>query len=571
MRNFYNIYSKLLSSKAKKKFGLLIFLTTIGAILETLGITVIISYISLLNDPKAFIGNQYVNILTKYININSENLIYIMSLIIFLLFFLKNLYLWFLDVFRRKYILDECFTTMKKVYREYLNKPYTYFLNHHSQDIANVIHIYVSKAYILLQVLMNCFSEILITGFLIILMLQINIILTLMVLVLFVGMLLLFKAFSGRKMETYGYISSKNYDQIIKSIVESVNGIQDIKLLQRENTIIKKFDNYRDGNVTAEVKKESYLSFENHFMEVFCIGFILISIFVLMNFGEANAAFTALYSLAMIILRIRPGVNRINSYTKEARYYIPYLKKLDEALLENENFEQFERNQKISNFSFENKIKFENVSFSYDTHNFILKDVNLEIIKGSVLGIKGISGGGKTTFANVLLGLLHPDYGKIFVDDKNINDMLDSWFSIVSYIPQSVFLLDGTILDNIVFYRDIDEQKVWDALEKAHLKDFVKTLPEGIFTQIGERGIRLSGGQRQRIAIARAIYNDAQVFVFDEPTSSLDELLEQDVMDTIFSLEDRTIILIAHRLNTLKKCDKLYEVIDNRIVEVTGN
>ena len=181
--------------------------------------------------------------------------------------------------------------------------------------------------------------------------------------------------------------------------------------------------------------------------------------------------------------------------------------------------------------------------------------------------LKGMSGGGKTTFANILLGLLQPDAGSVRVDGTDIHEHRAAWFPLVSYIPQDIFLMDSTIRDNVVFFREQDDSRVWDALEKAQLYDFVKALPHGLDTVVGEKGVRLSGGQRQRLGIARAVYQDAQVFIFDEPTAALDETLEKDIMDVVFSLENRTIILIAHRLHTLNRCDRIYEVGDLRVQE----
>ena len=191
----------------------------------------------------------------------------------------------------------------------------------------------------------------------------------------------------------------------------------------------------------------------------------------------------------------------------------------------------------------------------------------MTIPKGSIIGLKGMSGGGKTTFANILLGLLQPDAGSVRVDGTDIHENHAAWFPLVSYIPQDIFLMDSTIRDNVVFFREQDDSRVWDALEKAQLYDFVKALPHGLDTVVGEKGVRLSGGQRQRLGIARAVYQDAQVFIFDEPTAALDETLEKDIMDVVFSLENRTIILIAHRLHTLNRCDRIYEVGDLRVQE----
>ena len=215
----------------------------------------------------------------------------------------------------------------------------------------------------------------------------------------------------------------------------------------------------------------------------------------------------------------------------------------------------------------------DHITFHYpNTDTYIFRDAHMEVPKGKSVGIVGTSGAGKSTIVDILLGLLHAQEGEITCDGTNIFKNYESWLAQIGYIPQSIYLVDESIRDNIAFGIDedlIDDKRIWNILEEAQLKEFVEGLPEGLDTTIGDRGIRLSGGQRQRIGIARALYHDPEILVFDEATSALDNDTEAAVMEAINSFHGRkTMIIIAHRLNTIEKCDMIYRVENQKLVEI---
>lgn len=568
MKNIYKSFSKLLSKSAKRKFIGLTLLCIVGAVFETLGISLIFPYVSVLMNPDSVLNQSWIQWFGNFFTITTDNLIVFLSVALLVAYFVKNVYLFLFEIIKRKYILTECFSTTKRVYEIYLNKPYGWFLNQNAAEVSNMINVYITKAFVMLQVFMNLFSELAVMIFLVVFMCLLDPVVTLVGFAVYGGVLLLLKKISGAKLTKIGKISNDNYDKMVKMVSQSVHGIQDIKLLQREENLLKEFDVYCYGNTQAELKRTAISAFPQRGLELISIAVMLISIMLFANTNSQEVLFATISSFAMILIRMVPGINRLNNYLNQIDYYKPALEKIDNSVLEEEIKSKKETGEP---FEFKEKISVENVSFSYDGKTKILENVTLDIPKGSVVGLKGASGGGKTSLANLLLGLLPPDEGRICVDGIDISQVKEGWFSIISYIPQSIFLLDGTILENVVFYRDVEEEKVWNALEKAQLKEFVESLPQGLHTPIGERGIRLSGGQRQRIGIARAIYNEAEIFIFDEPTSALDTELEQNIMDIIYGLENRTIILIAHRLNTLEKCERVYEVINKKIVEVDND
>ena len=220
--------------------------------------------------------------------------------------------------------------------------------------------------------------------------------------------------------------------------------------------------------------------------------------------------------------------------------------------------------------TFNQQIELSNINYQYPTGKTdVLSDACLSIHKGESVGIVGASGSGKTTAVDVLLGLLRPQNGKVLVDGTDIQLDMDGWLKQIGYIPQSIFMLDGDIRENVVFglpKREIDDVRVWEVLKEAAIDDFVRTLPEGLDTQLGERGVRLSGGQRQRIGIARALYSDPEVLFFDEATSALDNDTEAAIMDSINHLQgSKTMVIIAHRLSTIEGCDHIYRVENGKI------
>ena len=297
--------------------------------------------------------------------------------------------------------------------------------------------------------------------------------------------------------------------------------------------------------------------------------------------GNINALFQQLTAFAVAAIRIMPSANRINTYISEIAYAQPCLDYLYENLNESMKLDVNgsvtgymegtgkERKEKLV---LKDKIVLDHITFAYPgTDKNIFTDAHMEVKKGQSVGIMGPSGAGKSTIVDILLGLLHAKAGTITCDGRNIFDNYESWLAQIGYIPQSIYLVDESIRDNIAFGIDadrIDDKRIWEVLEEAQLKEFIEELPEGLDTTIGDRGVRLSGGQRQRIGIARALYHNPEILVFDEATSALDNDTEKAVMDAVNSFHGKkTMVIIAHRLNTIANCDVIYKVEDEKIVE----
>ena len=313
---------------------------------------------------------------------------------------------------------------------------------------------------------------------------------------------------------------------------------------------------------------------------VFIVGVLTFIIIYMKGGGNVASMVSTLAAFGVAAMRVLPSVNRINTYITEISYNQPSLdfvyQNLQEGMKTDAMLAQRRAYSQKEKLELKDKIELNHISFHYpDSDKNIFTDAHMEVPKGKSVGIMGTSGAGKSTIVDILLGLLHAQEGEITCDGVDIFKNYESWLAQIGYIPQSIYLIDESIRDNIAFGIDadkIDEKRIWEVLEEAQLKEFVEELPNGLDTTIGDRGVRLSGGQRQRIGIARALYHDPEILVFDEATSALDNDTEAAVMDAVNSFHGKkTMIIIAHRLNTIEKCDIIYKVEEGKLIQTTLN
>ena len=309
-----------------------------------------------------------------------------------------------------------------------------------------------------------------------------------------------------------------------------------------------------------------------YIIEALCVSGVLISICVRVNGMESAQTFIpTLAAFAVAAFRILPSLGRLSSSFNQLTYMMPSLDEVYKNIAEVRQHKDADINENVSIHDrpkdniFSKEISVEKVCWKYaNTSSYVLEGVDMVIQKGQSVALVGQSGAGKTTLADLLLGILKPQKGVIKMDGIDINDIPDEWRSAIGYVPQNIYLTEQSIMENVAFgieKKDIDENRVRKALEQAQLLDVVKQLPDDINTAIGERGIKLSGGQRQRIAIARALYNNPEIVIFDEATAALDNETERAVMESIEALRgEKTLIIIAHRLTTIEKCDVIYEI-----------
>ncbi len=540
-------------------------------LLEAAGIGLIIPFIQSLTAEN--INKNFIQVI-NFFNFNPSNKKEVITLIIYFMLFIytvKALYLTFFSYAQTKLLADLRVSLSNKLFNIYLNKPFQFHLrNNSSKLIRNIDEI--SLVVSLFQFLILLITELVVllgVSIFIILYEPIGSIIVISFLSIF-GYIF-YKKVQIRAKE-WGKGRQLHSGLRIKHLREGFTSIKYIKILNRISEVLKVFTENNSKLNSFEIKQNLTDSLPRLWLEWLCIiGFILLIIIMLFLNKEFAYIVSILGLFAAAAFRLMPSLTRIMNSIQKIIYNRPAI---DVIYRE---FQDFDRNLSLiknkSKLQFSKKIDFENVSFKYSgSSKLILDNINLSIEAGSTIGIIGESGSGKTTLINLLLGLLNPTEGNIKIDNSNILQNLSVWQNNIGYVPQDVYLIDDTIRKNIAFA--LPETKIYNtaidlAIKKSNLDNLISNLEKGYNTQIGEFGDRLSGGQKQRISIARALYNNPKVLIFDEFTNSLDNETEKRIIDEIINFKrDKTVIMIAHRLSTLKSCDYIFKIENAKITKV---
>ena len=383
--------------------------------------------------------------------------------------------------------------------------------------------------------------------------------------------ILLYDKFLKKRISRYGEKVNKTNLTIIQTINESLNSIESVKVFEKEQMFISRLD----SNAFDNALYSSWLQIFN-LMSRYIAEFLLVLliVFTLLLSAFLNQSYVNILPVLVVFgvasLKIIPSINRISNTITQYRESTNTVNRLYSDLDINHSRKREKNKNHLRVFE---KIEFANISFNYKgSRKKILDNINLEIKQGQIIGIIGPSGSGKSTLVNLILGLLKPTNGEIKLNEINTKNSKRSLIGLAAYIPQSVFMIDDTLRNNIVLSDDssiCDKKRLTEVISLSRLNEFIQELPNGLDTFIGERGVKLSGGQKQRVAIARALYHKMDFLVMDEATSALDSKTEQEVMCQIRRIKKgKTIIMIAHRLSTLKDCDIIYEVINGKVKKV---
>ena len=554
----------LLSKKQLNYFYFFIFLSFIAMILETMSIGLIIPFMQTFINEEV---NQYLINFLNFFNIYPEskyNLIFILISILALVYTLKAFFLTFVSYAQIKLFADTRISLSNKLYDIYLNKPYSFHLNNNSSklirninEIDLVVHIFKS-----LVLLVNETIVFLGISIFVILYEPIG---SLMV-ILFLGFFgyLFFKKVQI-KAEAWGKTRQVHAGFSLKYLQEGFGSIKDLKILQRSNELVKNFTTNNKILKLCEIKQNFVDTLPKLWLEwLVVLGFILL-IFVTIFQGKELSYIVPLLGLfAAAAFRLMPSLTRIMNAAQAILYHHAAM----DAVINEFSQQRFKNNVNTASSKkilLTKEIVLKKVNFQYtNSGTLILRDINLNIKNGTAIGLIGESGIGKTTLINMILGLMQPTNGDIYVDGNSIFENIKSWQNQIGYVPQNVYLTDDTIRKNIAFAlpeEKIDNSLVQKAVKNAKLDSLVNNLNNGLDTKVGEFGDRISGGQRQRIAIARALYTDPKVFILDECTNSLDLKTEKQIIDEVNSLKGKkTIIMVTHRLPTLQNCDHIYRI-----------
>ncbi len=572
----------ILEKEQKKKLGILIVLMLCGGVLETIGISAIIPFLSSLLEPEDSSGVMRGIFLmaSKFTKHPTQGtLLLVTGIGIVLLYIVKDAYL--IMMYRVQYGFINVFqkSMVQKLFRVFLARPYEYYLNVNTADIQKVFSMDVPQTVSIVTSIVQIATEGIMAVLIMAFLFLTNWKMTLFISALLVVVLLFVKFFLEPLTREAGAIK-QNCNRIrLRWLLQTVSGIKEVKIGNDEQYFENKFCGASFQYSDSEKRFNILSRLPRIMIETVCVVGMVGYVIIAAQFGaDVTAMVMQLGAFAVALIKLMPSVSNITSGINSISYFKNAAEDVANILSGMDTEFRADRvisysNKPIEKVKFQQKIELKNISFTYyNKDKPLFTNVTMVIPKGKTVGVKGPSGAGKTTVIDIMLGLLRTEKGSVLIDGKDIFDNYPGWLQNIGYIPQFIFLMDDTIRRNVAFGvadAEIDEERVWKALHEAQIDDYVNTLKEGVETVIGERGMRLSGGQRQRIGIARALYHDPDILVFDEATSALDNETETAVMESIDALHGRkTLVIIAHRLKTIENSDIIFNVENGTIEQI---
>ena len=566
----------ILDSKQKNRMKLLVVMMIIGALLETVSISLVLPIATVMTNPDSINGDSIAGILYRMLGCENVQQFAIAMLVgILIAFVVKNVFLFIQTKMQLDFVYNNQFETSRKMKINFMKRPYEYYLNAETAVIQRNITSDVNNMYAMVLSILQLMSEFVIFTFLGTFLIIQDAVMFIVIGGLLVLVLLTIKVVLKPIMIRAGQENQDYYAGLFKWINQAVTGIKEIKIANKESYFISEYAKCGDGYVQAVKKYSLYNTAPKLLIETICIaGFVVYMLIAFAMGRDTESIVVSISAFAVAAIKLLPSANRINNQLTNIAYFEPFFYGASDNLQADISDKSivydagaYTGEETVQKLPIRDKILLENITYKYpNTEKYIFDHMDMEIPIGQAIGIVGTSGSGKTTVVDILLGLLEMETGLITADgaDVNTKENYPRWLGNVGYIPQTIFMLDSDIRHNVAFGVPdelIDDDKVWRALKEAQLDTFVKSLPKGLNTEIGERGIRLSGGQRQRIGIARALFDDPEVLILDEATSALDNDTEAAIMESINSLHGKkTLVIIAHRLQTIEKCDMVYRV-----------
>ncbi len=559
----------ILSRKQKRQTVLVFFMTMVAAVLETLGVSIILPLVQAMISPEKLLENAYIADVAKRLSLDTPvKLINFLCFCTIGLYFVKNLYMCLFTYVRARYSNKIGRELATRILMAYTHRKYTFFLGYSSgeclrdigTDVAGVSN-FLNAAFTLLT---DCITITLIVVYIFVVNYQFALI---SVVIAAFCLLLVLKLFRNLCRE-WGEKTRVNGEYMYKYSLELFQGIKEIKILGRQKYFVNHYANTseRQSRITSQytlsLASPAYIIealFVSGFLAALCLG----------NSYSMDmvAVLPELSSFAIAAFRVLPSLGKISSSVNNILYSVSAVNATYRHVedIAGDVIAAEESDEEKEKAEFHREISVNDISWQYPSGDKkVLAGLCMKIQKGSAVAFIGTSGAGKTTLADIILGLLEPQKGAVTLDGTDIRELGQKWGNLLGYVPQSAYLISDTIRRNVAFGIEdqyIDDGLVWRALEQAQLKEFVEQLPEGVDTEIGESGVRVSGGQRQRLAIARALYHDPEILVLDEATSALDNDTEKALIEAIEKLQgEKTMIVVAHRLTTVKNCDIIYEI-----------
>jgi len=573
INTIFQIY-RILDPSARKKVVLLFVLILIGTFLEIFSIGMFVPILSsLVVSDFASTHPTIVSWLPLLGHLSQKDLIILGISSISILYFIKFIYFILLIRIQGSFVYGVQAKLSQNLFKSYIYKPYIFHLQENSAQLIRNATTEVGVYSGILSAGLNLITEALVLVGIVAVLLYVQPFSTLVIASSLFLSLYLYQYFTRGHILRWGQERQYHEGKRIQFLQQGFGGIKDSKLLGREGYFIKQYNSSTFR--VADVGRKQYVlqQIPRYWLELLVM--VVLSLLVLTTILQSKPfeeiiPIIGLFSIASF--RMMPSSNRILNSLQRIRHGIPVISLISREInLLREGLETKELDND-SNFNFSNYIQLEKVSFSYPSSEIqSITDINIKITKGDFVGIIGSSGAGKSTLVDIILGLLHPQIGVISVDGFNIHNNLKNWQYRIGYVPQSIYLTDDTLKRNIAFGvddRKIDDEALKMALSSAQLLEFIDSLPKGLETIVGERGMRISGGQRQRIGIARALYHNPEVLVLDEATSSLDVATEKKIMKSInLLIGSKTIIIISHRYTTVSDCSHIYKIDKGEVVQ----
>lgn len=571
----------ILTSSQKRWGVVVVMLTIIGAGCETLGVSIILPLVQVMIAPQQLRENAIVAPLINFFHLDTnELLIWAIGFSVIMVYLVKNLFLLLLCYVRTRYACKVQRELASEMLESYMKRGYAFFLNASTAELLRGVNSSINNTYNALNQLFRLFAEVMTVLLICVYVMVADPAMAVCIVVLAAVCLTLVLLFFQNKIKKYREIFHKSTAVINKILLHTFQGIKEIIVMQKQEYFL---DLYKKGQIEQQKGRMGQgISSEapTPAIEATCVAGLIIAVcFKAINADNPEVLVPQLAAFAMAAFRILPSLGRISAYFNQFMFCVPGINETYENFTKARKYvedkEESNKQTAITERRVDNlldKITIDEVTWHYpNVKENVLDGISLDIPKGQSVAFIGKSGAGKTTLADIILGLLTPQNGGIKIDGVSIADISSDKSKLMGFVPQSANLLDDTVRRNVAFGvkdEDIDDVQVWRALEQAQLKELIENSKEGLDTRIGERGIRFSGGQKQRFAIARALYSDPDILILDEATSALDTETETAVIEAIDRLQgQKTMFIIAHRITTIRNCDKIYEIKDGQAVE----
>ncbi|HEX5711253.1 MAG TPA: ABC transporter ATP-binding protein [Sulfuricurvum sp.] len=564
MKLFFSKLFSILTRHDQKFLVILIFLSIAISLIEMIGVTAVLPFIGIASNFSTIHSHSYLDLAYRFFNFHSDiDFIIATGIALLIFYFLRSVlnlgYFYLLAKFSKgRYHL-----IAYRLFENYLGMSYRAFIDKNSAELSKAIINEAQNMTALISGLLLMLSEMFVVLFIYSIMLYINWKITLLISVILIANALFLAMTVSRAIKKAGISREEHQKKFYEIIQSSLGNFKLMKLTSNTEPILGKFASASAGYASANIRNETLTHVPRLFLEALGFSIVIFMVVYIVHKYQSDISGTlAMISMFVVgLYRLMPSANRILSGYNQIIFYKSSLDIIHNDLMyDPENFGDLP-------ITFKHSIQLDHVYFEYDSAKPILDHISLTIRQGEKVAFVGESGSGKSTLIDLIIGLYRPKTGTIVVDGIPLDEHnIKAWRKKIGYIPQSIYLFDGTVAQNVAFGTDMDEQKIKHVLQQANILEFLDSQHEGIETQVGDAGIKLSGGQRQRIAIARALYRDPEILVLDEATSALDIDTEAKIMEEIYKLcENKTLIIIAHRLSTIKGCEKVYTLKNTRL------